>query len=79
MICYKNPTSEKNKTKPKYNATASDSDKKMWEFEAKEWITEKLTIKENVKRVWSSIWRKFFLGMQGNIKGLEYYGESWKI
>ena len=45
MICHnKNPTVEHNKNKPMYGMSAPDSDKKIWDFEAKEWVADNHTV-----------------------------------
>ena len=60
-------------TRKKYDATESDSDKKMREFEAKNWITENHKIKENVDKVCSYICWKCSPTIKGNIEGLDDY------
>ena len=52
----KNPTYEHNDNKPNYDATQYNSNKKIWQFEVKQWIAQKPTIKDNLGRVWIYIW-----------------------
>ena len=74
MICHnKNLTYQHNNTKPTHDATASYSNKNVWDIEDNEWISEKCTIKDNVYQVFSYIWGEFSPGIKVNIEGLEDY------